>query len=184
MIGKALAHADASCVDLLLEWRRWGMSDYEASILFNLKMSWWRSLTVAATWWRECMVEATLTDSWVPEDGWHRLADLARLVAAIDGEPGVKNILSDESISTMTSYDEKENMSRGWGEISPDGRWRRTGTLSSTHALVERYPQGDCWVILTNSGVWTGHHFSRDLQRLIERLRSRYGNELPCRNLW
>ena len=50
-------------------------------------------------------------------------------------------------------------------------------TLSSTHALVERYPQGDCWVILTNSGVWTGHHFSRDLQRLIERLRSRYGNE-------
>ncbi len=117
--------------------------------------------------------------------GWvASAADLARLVAAIDGEPGVKNILSDESISTMTSYDEKENMSRGWGEISPDGRWRRTGTLSSTHALVERYPQGDCWVILTNSGVWTGHHFSRDLQRLIERLRSRYGNELPRRNLW
>ena len=46
--------------------------------------------------------------------GWvASAADLARLVAAIDGEPGVKNILSDESISTMTSYDEKENMSRG-----------------------------------------------------------------------
>lgn len=117
--------------------------------------------------------------------GWvASAADLARLIAAIDGESGVKNVISDESIRTLTAYDEKENMSRGWGEVTSNGKWVRTGTLSSTHALVERFPDGDCWVILTNSGVWTGPHFSKDLGRLIEKLRSRYGKDLPHRNLW
>lgn len=117
--------------------------------------------------------------------GWLASAsDLARLVAAIDGEPGVENILSPESINALTAYDEKDNMSRGWSEVSPNGKWTRTGTLSSTHALIERFPEGDCWVILTNSGVWTGHHFSKDLERLVERLRSRYEDKMPKRNLW
>lgn len=117
--------------------------------------------------------------------GWLASAsDLARLVAAIDGEPGVENILSPESINALTAYDEKDNMSRGWSEVSPNGKWTRTGTLSSTHALIERFPEGDCWVILTNSGVWTGHHFSKDLERLVERLRSRYEDKMPKRDLW
>lgn len=117
--------------------------------------------------------------------GWVASAsDLARLVAAIDGEPGVKNILSPGSISALTAYDGKENLSRGWTDVKAEGRWTRTGTLSSTHALVERFPEGDCWVILTNSGVWTGHHFSHDLERLVARLRSRYGDSMPERNLW
>ena len=117
--------------------------------------------------------------------GWVAPAsDIARLVAAIDGEPGVKNILSQWGINTLTAYDEKDNICRGWVEVRRDGRWTRTGTLSSTHALVERFPDGDCWVLLTNSGVWTGHNFSRDLERLVERLRSRYGGIMPSRNLW
>lgn len=117
--------------------------------------------------------------------GWVASAsDLARLVCAIDGEPGVGNVINDESISSMTAYDEDDNMSRGWSEVRANGRWIRTGTLSSTHAFVERFPDGDCWVILTNSGVWTGHHFSNDLYRLVERLRERYGNSFPHRNLW
>lgn len=117
--------------------------------------------------------------------GWVAPAsDIARLVAAIDGEPGVKNILSQWGINTLTAYDEKDNICRGWVEVRRDGRWTRTGTLSSTHALVERFPDGDCWVLLTNSGVWTGHNFSRDLERLVERLRNRYGGIMPTRNLW
>lgn len=117
--------------------------------------------------------------------GWVASAsDLARLVAAIDGEPGVGNVLSDESIRILTEYDEDDNKSRGWSEVTSNGKWVRTGTLSSTHALIERSPDGYCWVILTNSGVWTGHHFSKDLTRLIDRLRSRYSDSLPTRNLW
>lgn len=38
-IGKALSHADPRCVDLPLEWRRWGYSDYDKPISFNLKIA-------------------------------------------------------------------------------------------------------------------------------------------------
>lgn len=38
-IGKALSHADSMCVDLLLEWRRWGQSEYENPIPFDLKIA-------------------------------------------------------------------------------------------------------------------------------------------------
>lgn len=38
-IGKALAHADALCVDLPLEWRRWGLSEYDSPIPFDLKIA-------------------------------------------------------------------------------------------------------------------------------------------------
>lgn len=117
--------------------------------------------------------------------GWvASAADLARLVAAIDGDAGVKDIISPSSVAAMTAHDDNDKMSRGWSEVDAKGKWTRTGTLSSTHALIERFPDGECWVLLTNSGVWTGPKFSRDMSRLVERLRGRYGNDFPARNLW
>lgn len=117
--------------------------------------------------------------------GWvSSAADLARLVAAIDKHPGVPDVIRPESVETLTQYSDSDKMSRGWVEVDANGKWTRTGTLSSTHALIERYPEGDCWVFLTNSGVWTGHRFSNDLSRLIDRLRQRYGSDFPNRNLW
>ncbi|MDE5797054.1 MAG: serine hydrolase, partial [Muribaculaceae bacterium] len=118
--------------------------------------------------------------------GWcASAADMARLIAAADGCPVVDNILTSSSLSTLTEYgNDDRKMARGWTESDGRGRWTRTGTLSSTHALVEHFPDGECWVILTNSGVWTGHHFSRELQRLIERLRGRYSASLPSRDLF
>ena len=117
--------------------------------------------------------------------GWvASAADLARLVAAIDGDSRVRDVINANSVAAMTAHDDNDKMSRGWSEVDAKGKWSRTGTLSSTHALIERFPDGECWVILTNSGVWIGHRFSRDLSRLVERLRSRYDKDLPRRNLW
>lgn len=117
--------------------------------------------------------------------GWvASAADLARLVAAIDGDSRVGDVINANSVAAMTAHDDNDKMSRGWSEVDAKGKWSRTGTLSSTHALIERFPDGECWVILTNSGVWIGHRFSRDLSRLVERLRSRYDKDLPRRNLW
>lgn len=117
--------------------------------------------------------------------GWCASAsDLARLVAATDKYPHVKNIISNESIDSLTAYDKEERVSRGWSEVDEFGKWRRTGTLSSTHALIERFPNGECWVMITNSGVWTGHNFSRDMSRLISNLRPRYSHVFPRRDLW
>lgn len=111
-------------------------------------------------------------------------SDLARLVAATDKYPHVANIISNESIDSLTAYAKDGHVSRGWSEIDDQGKWRRTGTLSSTHTLIERFPNGECWVLITNSGVWTGHNFSRSMTQLVSDLRSRYGNAFPRRDLW
>lgn len=117
--------------------------------------------------------------------GWcSSAAGLCRLVAAIDGAPMVKDVLSPSSVKQMTAYEENEKLCFGWTDADERGKWSRSGTLSSAHALIERFPDGECWVITTNSGVWTGFRFSRDLSRLIERLRGRYSCKLPSRNLW
>ena len=117
--------------------------------------------------------------------GWCASAsDLARLVAATDKYPHVSNIISNESIDSLTAYAKEGRISRGWSEIDENGKWRRTGTLSSTHTLIERFPNGECWVMITNSGVWTGHNFSRDMTKLISNLRPRYSTLFPSRDLW
>lgn len=117
--------------------------------------------------------------------GWCASAsDVARLVAATDKYPHVSNILSNASIDSLTAFAKDNKVSRGWSEVDENGKWRRTGTLSSTHTLIERFPNGECWVLITNSGVWTGHNFSRSLTQLVSDLRSRYGELLPRRDLW
>lgn len=117
--------------------------------------------------------------------GWLASAsDLARLVAATDKNPRVADILSRSSIDSLTAYDEKDKKARGWSETTSQGKWTRTGTLSSTHTLVERFPDGECWVLITNSGVWTGHKFSNEMARLVDRLRATNRSQMPHRDLW
>lgn len=119
--------------------------------------------------------------------GWvTSAAGLSRLVSAIDLDSRVPDILTPKSIKLLTETDpeDKLNVARGWAKIEKDGRWIRTGTLCSSHALIERFPDGECWIILTNTGVWTGPKFSSDLRRLVDSLRARYSSKLPRRNLY
>jgi CubicO group peptidase (beta-lactamase class C family) len=117
--------------------------------------------------------------------GWcASAAELCRLVAATDKDPRMEDVITANSVELLTAHSDKEKLSRGWSEVDAHGKWTRTGTLSSTHTLIERFPDGECWVLITNSGVWTGHHFSSDMNRLVERLRSRYSRLLPSRNLF
>lgn len=117
--------------------------------------------------------------------GWvGSAADIARLVASIDKNPVVGDVLTPGSVDFLTEYRAKDKLSRGWSDADSLGKWVRTGTLSSSHALVERFPNGDCWVLFTNTGVWTGHHFSSDMHRLVEKLRAQYTDKMPRRTLW
>ena len=118
--------------------------------------------------------------------GWTTTAsDLARLVASIDLDTVVPDILSPESVRLMTQYDEDARIfPRGWADSDGDGHWTRTGTLSSTHVLVERFPDGECWVLSTNSGYYKGYAFAGKMRQLVEQLRARYSGRFPARNLW
>lgn len=117
--------------------------------------------------------------------GWVASAPgLARLVAAIDGRDGVRDILGSGSIAMMTEYDSIQPAARGWNYITDDGAWVRTGTLYSSHVLIKQFPDGECWIMVTNTGVWIGYHFASHMSRLVDQLREEYGAILPRRNLF
>lgn len=111
-------------------------------------------------------------------------AELSRFVASIDLLPGVKDILSKKSVEFMTREMPDHDFSIGWN-FCPKGRpWIRTGSLSGTSALVLRYPDGECWILITNTSTWKGHGFSNDTMRLFERLRQENRDKFPKRNLF
>ena len=117
--------------------------------------------------------------------GWLASAPaIARLVTVIDGDSRVPDILSASSIAKMTEYDEECPACRGWSHIEKDGSWMRTGTLYSAHSFVKHFPDGECWVITTNTGVWIGHNFVRQFVQLVDMLRADYGAVMPKQNLW
>lgn len=117
--------------------------------------------------------------------GWcSSAADLCRFVASIDGDSTYPDILRKESVERMTAYKEEEKMSLGWSNADENGVWTRSGTLASAHTLIKHYPDGECWVITMNTGVWTGFRFTSSLEDLVKDLRTRYSDLLPARNLF
>lgn len=111
-------------------------------------------------------------------------AELARFVASIDLLPGVPDILSKVSIERMTQDLPDGSFCLGWNFCHKGYPWIRTGSLSGTSALVLRYPDGQCWILITNTSTWKGHGFSNDTMRLFEKLRQKYSSKFPKRNLF
>ena len=110
--------------------------------------------------------------------------EIARLVASIDGDPGVPDILSEEAIGQMTEYLDNETYSLGWNDTNPDKGWSRSGTLSGTCALVKRFPDGECWILITNTSTWKGPGQARYTNDLFRQCRELYSDKFPARNLF
>ena len=111
-------------------------------------------------------------------------AEIARLVAAIDGHPEVEDIISYESFEQMTEYFDKATYSLGWNDTAPEKGWSRTGTLSGTCALVRHYPDGECWILITNTSTYRGPSQARYTETLFRQCRELYSEKLPTRNLF
>lgn len=111
-------------------------------------------------------------------------AEIARLVASIDGRPEVPDIISQESFEQMIEYFDKETFSLGWNDTTPEKGWSRTGTLSGTCALVHQYPDGECWVMITNTSTYRGPGQARYTEALFKQCRELYSDKLPERNLF
>lgn len=111
-------------------------------------------------------------------------AEIARLVASIDGRPEVEDIISPEAVAQMTEYFDKETYSLGWNDTDPAKGWSRTGTLSGTTALVKYFPDGECWIMITNTSTWRGPGQSRQTDNLFKQCRELYSDKLPKRNLF
>lgn len=111
-------------------------------------------------------------------------AEIARLVASIDGKPEVKDIISPEAVAQMTEYFDKDTFSLGWNDTAPEKGWSRTGTLSGTAALVKYFPDGECWIMITNTSTWRGPGQARYTDALFKQCRELYSDKLPARNLF
>ena len=117
--------------------------------------------------------------------GWcASAASFARFISLIDGYPKENDVLSQESIDMMVNNDEEENICIGWTDSDGKRLWVRSGTLSSAHALAIHFSNDECWVLITNTGVWRGYHFTRILENFVKSLHLRYSNELPRRDLF
>ena len=110
--------------------------------------------------------------------------ELARFVASIDGRPEVPDIISTESVAAMTEWFDADTYSLGWNDTKPTGEWTRTGTLSGTSALIKYYPDGECWIMVTNTSTWKGPGFTSYTAGLFRKLREKYSASLPVRNLF
>lgn len=111
-------------------------------------------------------------------------AELARFVAAIDGRDGVKDIISAESLAQMTEYFDKDTFALGWNDTTPEKGWSRTGTLAGTSALVKYFPDGECWILITNTSTWKGPGLPKYTDELFKTCRKLYGKVLPKQDLF
>lgn len=111
-------------------------------------------------------------------------AELARFVASIDGKPWVPDIISEESVRQMTEYFDQETYSLGWNDTKPSGEWTRTGTFSGTSALIKYFPDGECWILVSNTSTWKGPGLSRYTAELFQKSRAKYSALLPARDFF
>ena len=110
--------------------------------------------------------------------------EMARLVSCIDGRGPMEDILSEESVRQMTTWYDENTFSLGWVDTKPDGEWTRTGSFSGTSALVKVYPDGECWVLISNTSAWRGSRFSKNTAYLCKKLRGRFSHLMPKRDLF
>lgn len=109
--------------------------------------------------------------------------ELALFVASIDGRPEVPDIISRESVDLMTEYFDESTYSLGWNDTK-DGYWTRTGTFAGTSALIKYFPDGECWIFISNTSTYKGPGLARHTADLFDRLREKYSTRLPARNMF
>lgn len=110
--------------------------------------------------------------------------ELMRFVASIDGRPEVPDIISVESVRRMTEWFDPDTFSLGWNDTKPTGEWTRTGTFSGTSALIKYFPDGECWILVTNTSTWRGAGLARFTTEMFEKSRAECSALLPLRNMF
>lgn len=84
----------------------------------------------------------------------------------------------------MTSHSDNHKFAIGWNSVKPGEGWIRTGSLSGTNAIIYHFPDGECWVLVTNTHNWKGPRFSRTLKEFVAQSRKRYSDKMPRRDLF
>jgi hypothetical protein len=84
----------------------------------------------------------------------------------------------------MIEYFDQNTFSLGWNDTDPAKGWNRTGTLAGTSALVRYYPDGECWIMITNTSTYRGPRFPKYTEALFKECRSLYGDKFIKKNMF
>lgn len=102
--------------------------------------------------------------------GWIcSVVELSRLVTYIDGNPEVKDILSENSIAEMTNNTYAHGP-LGWKTTLTNGNWIRTGSMAGTSAMIKRQSDGITWVVISNTSSWKGSLLTNDINAMMARI--------------
>lgn len=100
--------------------------------------------------------------------------ELMRLVASIDGKPGVPDIISEESVAEMKNITRKGDYALGWARYNESaGSLVRTGTMSGTCAYIDHRENGISYVFLTNTSHYQGANFTNSIGSMIRNAMTR-----------
>ena len=103
--------------------------------------------------------------------------EMMRLVASIDGKPGVPDIISQESVAEMKNITRKGDYALGWAKYHPNiGSLVRTGTMSGTCAYIDHREDGISYVFLTNTSHYRGATFTNSIGSMIRNAMTRVEN--------
>ena len=111
-------------------------------------------------------------------------AELAKLVASIDGRDEVPDIISKKAVDQMIEYFDQSTFSLGWNDTTPGVGWSRTGTFSGTSAIIKYFPDGECWIFISNTSTWRGPRQAKQTDALFKKCRKLYRKKFPARNLF
>ena len=94
--------------------------------------------------------------------------ELMRLVASVDGKPGVPDVISKESVEEMRHLARKGDYPLGWARYNPsDHSLTRTGSMSGTCAYIDYRENGLSFVLITNTSSYKGASFTNSIGRVI-----------------
>ncbi|MBR5333691.1 MAG: beta-lactamase family protein [Alistipes sp.] len=103
--------------------------------------------------------------------------ELMRLVASIDGKPGVPDIISAESVAEMRNITRKGDYALGWARYNEsNGSLIRTGTMSGTSAYIDHRDNGISYVFLTNTSHYRGASFTNSIGTMVRNAMTRVEN--------
>jgi hypothetical protein len=93
--------------------------------------------------------------------------DLVRFAMHVDGFTTTPNILSRDTIETMTTpCDANPNYARGWN-VNKLGNWWHTGSLPGSTTIMVRTSSGFCWAALTNTRSHPSNAINLALDNLV-----------------
>ena len=113
------------------------------------------------------------------------LPKLSRLYRQHRRFASCQDILSQKkSIQFMTTEQPDHQYSIGWN-YTPKSNVRGFVPVLCRHLChCPEIPDGQCWILITNTSTWKGHGFSNDTVAFFEKLRKQFMADMPKKDLF